>query len=130
MTTGGALDSREKALALAAQLATRKGIDILVFDLQEISSFTDFFLLATGTSNRHVKTLAEATLEKARQLGERPLGVEGDPPGRWILVDLADVVVHLFEAEAREFYALERLWGEAECVELAALEDRAAGAAP
>ncbi len=108
------MNPRDKALAIATALASRKGIDVLVLDLHEISSFTDFFVIATGTSNRHVKSLAEATMECMRGCGERALGIEGDPPGRWILVDLGDVVVHLFEPSARDFYSLERLWGEAE----------------
>lgn len=116
------MTSRDKAVALATELAQKKGTDIQVFDLRGVSSFTDFFVIATGTSNRHVKTLANVALKTARELGERRLGVEGNPPGRWILVDLGDVVVHLFEREAREFYALERLWSEAELVELPPLE--------
>ena len=110
------MNSRQKALELASQLVARKGLDVSVFDLHEISSFTDFFVIASGTSRRHVRTLAEATLRGARQLGEHPLGVEGDPPARWVLVDLGDVVVHLFEQEAREFYGLERLWGDGDQV--------------
>lgn len=86
--------------------------------MKEISSFTDFLILATGTSSRHVKTLADGAVETARVQGERPLGVEGDPPGRWILVDLGDVVIHLFEEETRDHYSLEKLWGEALPVEL------------
>jgi len=116
------LNSRDKALAIATALVARKGIDVQIFDLHEISSFTDFFVIASGTSNRHVKTLAEAAMECMRSSGERALGVEGDPPGRWILVDLGDVVVHLFEPSAREFYALERLWGEAERVDVPAAQ--------
>ncbi len=112
------MTSKEKAVALAGEIADKKGRDIQVFDLRGISSFTDFFVIATGTSNRHVKTLANATLRSAREQGERKLGLEGDPPGRWILVDLDDVIVHLFEQEARDFYSLERLWGEAELVEV------------
>ena len=108
------MNPRDKALAIATALASRKGIDVLVLDLHEISSFTDFFVITSGTSTRHVKSLAEATMECMRGCGERSLGVEGDPPGRWILVDLGDVVVHLFEPSARDFYSLERLWGEAE----------------
>jgi ribosome-associated protein len=65
-----------------------------------------------------VRTLADAAVQTAHQHGERKLGMEGDPPGRWILVDLGDVVVHLFEAQAREFYSLERLWDEGPRVEL------------
>ncbi len=97
------MTSKDKAVALATELAQKKGTDIQVFDLRGVSSFTDFFVIATGTSNRHVKTLANVALKTARELGERRLGVEGNPPGRWILVDLDDVVVHLFEREAREF---------------------------
>jgi ribosome-associated protein len=112
--------SKEKALALCQALLTRKGLDIRALDLAEVSAFTDFFVIATGTSNRHAKTLADAVLETARELGERPIGVEGQQLGRWILIDLADVVVHIFQQEARDFYDLERLWGEAERVEVVA----------
>ena len=112
--------ARHKALVLAGQLVAKKGIDVQVFDLHELSSFTDFFVIATGTSTRHVRTLADVTVQGARQEGERTLGVEGDPPGRWILVDLGDVIVHLFEEDARDFYGLERLWGEAETLALPA----------
>ena len=112
------MTSQEKAVAIGTALLAKKASNVLVFDLREVSSFTDFFVLASGTSRRHVKALAEETLRAAREEGERALGVEGDPPGRWILVDLDDVVVHLFEPEAREFYGLERLWGEAERMEL------------
>ncbi len=124
------MTSREKALALATEVAGKQGMDIQILDLREVSSFTDFFVIATGTSNRHVRTLADATVQSARQHGERKLGMEGDPPGRWILVDLGDVVVHLFEAKAREFYSLERLWDEAARVELPEAEALASRAAP
>ena len=112
------MNSREKAVALAQRIASKKGADVQVFEMGPISSFTDFFVLATGTSTRHVKTLRDETVKTARVQGERPIGVEGDPPGRWILVDLGDVVVHLFEEEARNMYSLERLWGEALPVEV------------
>ena len=123
------MTSKEKALALASAIAAKNGIDIQIFDLREVSSFTDFFVIATGTSNRHVRTLADAAVQTAHQHGERKLGMEGDPPGRWILVDLGDVVVHLFEAQAREFYSLERLWDEAARVELPEAEPLEAKAA-
>jgi ribosome-associated protein len=112
--------SKEKALTLCQALVDRKGLEIRALDLTEVSAFTDFFVIATGSSDRHVKTLAEAVLEKARALEERPIGVEGQQLGRWILIDLADVVVHIFQQEAREFYDLERLWGEAESIEVVA----------
>ena len=108
----------EKALEIADALTDKKALDVRILDLAGVSSFTDYFVIASGSSTRHVKTLAEETTRAVREQGEKTLGVEGDPPGRWVLVDAGDVVVHLFEPEAREFYALERLWGEAEQLEL------------
>lgn len=104
----------EKARLLERALVEKGGLDLRVLDLGEEAAFTDFFVIATGTSDRHVQTLAEVAVDVARQAGEKPLGIEGTGTGRWVLVDLGDVVVHLFRAEAREFYGLERLWGEEE----------------
>jgi ribosome-associated protein len=112
------LTSKERALDIAHRLSAMKASEILVFDLREVSSFTDYFVIASGTSRRHVKSLAGETTQAVREQGEQTLGVEGDPPGRWMLVDAGDVVVHLFEPEARAFYALERLWSEAEQLDL------------
>jgi ribosome-associated protein len=96
----------------------KKGLDIRVLDLRDACSFTDFLVLATGTSERHARALADEVDQSARAQGEKPIGVEGTEIGRWILIDLNDVVVHVFQQEAREHYALERLWGEAEPVDL------------
>ncbi len=104
----------EKARLLEHALGDRGGLDVRVLDLGEEAAFTDFFVIATGTSDRHVQTLSEAAVEVARQAGEKPLGIEGTESRRWVLVDLVDVVVHVFREEAREFYGLERLWGEDE----------------
>lgn len=119
------MTSRRKALALAEAVAAKKGEALQILDLRALCSFTDFFVIATGTSARHVQTLADAAVESGARLGERVLGVEGRETGRWILVDLGDVLVHLFQPEAREFFGLERLWGEAETLAL----PQAAGAA-
>lgn len=73
----------------------------------------DFFVLCSGTSEPHVRSLAEEVIEKLRTAGERPWHVEGRESLRWVLVDLVDVVVHVFRQDARDFYALERLWGDA-----------------
>ena len=113
------MTSKERALAIAHRLSEKKAVEIMVFDLREVSSFTDYFVIASGSSTRHVKTLADEAAQVVREQGEKTLGVEGDPPGRWVLVDADDVVIHLFEPEARDFYALERLWGEAERLDLA-----------
>ncbi len=119
------MSSKDRALVLAGAASAKKALDLRILDVQELCSFADFFIIATGTSARHVRTLADATLEAARKQGDRPIGVEGEETARWVLVDLGDVIVHLFQAEARDFFGLERLWGEAEEVVAA----RAAGAA-
>lgn len=82
----------------------------MVIDLNEICSFTDHFVICTGTSSRHNQTIAEGIEEKLRKLGSRPLHIEGYTEGDWILMDYIDFVVHIFTAKAREFYDLERLW--------------------
>jgi ribosome-associated protein len=114
------LNSKEKAMLIAAAAAEKKGVDIRVLDLREIGAFTDFFVIATGTSDRHVRTVADSAVDALRAHGERPLGVEGEDRARWVLVDAGDVVLHVFQGEVREFYDLERLWGEAETVDLLA----------
>jgi ribosome-associated protein len=83
-----------------------------------VSSFTDFFVIASGTSDRHLRALVDAVQVRAREVGERSLGSEGLRSTRWALVDLGDVVVHVFSQDARGFYALERLWGDADPVEV------------
>ncbi len=82
----------------------------MVIDLNDICSFTDHFVICTGTSSRHNQTIAEGIEEKLRKLGTRPLHIEGHTEGEWILMDYIDFVVHIFTAKAREFYDLERLW--------------------
>ena len=112
------MTSKEKALLAAEAASDKKGRDIRVLDLREMGAFTDFFVIASGTSDRHVRAVADSVLEALRERGERPLGSEGERVGRWILLDLEDVVVHVFQPDVREFYDLERLWGEAEPVAL------------
>lgn len=100
-----------KALVVDA-LEDRKGADITVLDVREKTSITDILVIAGGSSSRQVKALADIVVEKAKKAGVQPLGVEGDPSGGWVLVDLGDVVVHLMLPETRDFYNLEKLWGE------------------
>lgn len=87
-----------------------KGDDIAEYDVREMTSITDVMLIASGTSDRHVKSLADAVVMACKKAGVAPLGVEGEREGEWVLVDLGDVVVHVMQPRIREFYALEKLW--------------------
>jgi ribosome-associated protein len=100
-------------------LQGKKGIDILLMDLREISDVADYFVLCTGTSEQHVKSLADEVAQSLKELGDAPWHTEGNDTRRWILVDFVDIVVHVFRQEARDFYSLERLWGDAQCTEFA-----------
>ncbi|MDR3419479.1 MAG: ribosome silencing factor [Nevskia sp.] len=97
------------ALVLAA-LADLKAVDVKTLDVRELTPITDTMVICTGTSNRHVKSLAEHVVEKARERGIKPIGVEGLGEGEWVLVDLNGVLVHVMQAQARLFYQLEKLW--------------------
>ena len=101
-------------VARAVELAQdRKGRDVTVLDLRGLSSATDFFLIVTGTSDIHVRSIANHIIDEMKGEGERPGHVEGVQGGRWVLIDYIDFVVHVFHPAARDFYQLERLWGDA-----------------
>jgi ribosome-associated protein len=103
--------NKENQLTEALEAALdKKAQDIVVLDISDISSFTDNFVICTGTSSRHNQTIAESIDERLRRQGTRPLHIEGHSEGDWILMDYVDFVVHIFSAKAREFYDLERLW--------------------
>ena len=91
-------------------LDDRKGQDIVTMDVQGKTSFTDYMVLVTGTSDRHLKSLCSYVDAKAREEGFKPLGTEGDLGSDWILLDLGDVIVHAMTAQAREYYQLEKVW--------------------
>jgi ribosome-associated protein len=99
-----------RATELAADL---KASEMLVLDLRGISSATDYFFIASGTSDMHVKSIADRIVEDLKKEGVRPSHIEGLRGGRWVLIDYIDFVVHVFHPAAREFYQLERLWGDA-----------------
>ena len=112
------LTPKEIAYEVTKALDAKKGMDIKLLRIDSVSSLADYFLICTGTSNTHVKTLcdyAEYTLE---QLGEPMLGREGHRGSAWELLDYGTIVVHVFTEEARKFYDLERLWADAEAVDL------------
>ena len=112
------LSAKEVAYEVTKALDSKKGMDIKLLKIDQVSSLADYFLICTGTSNTHVKTLcdyAEYTLE---ELGETMLGREGHRGNSWELLDYGTIVIHVFTTEAREFYALERLWADAEQIDL------------
>lgn len=86
---------------------------MIALDLRGLNDATDWFVIASGTSDAHVRGIAQAVLERLEATGARAHHVEGFPSGRWVLLDFVDVVVHLFHPEARAFYQLERLWNDA-----------------
>ena len=100
------------ALAVAA-VEDRKGREIVVLDLRDVSDATDFFVIASGTSDAHVRGIADVVQERLRERGHRAHHIEGIRGGRWVLLDYVEFVVHVFHPDTRAFYQLERLWGDA-----------------
>jgi len=112
-----AAQSLHRALVAAQVAADNRGRDIVVLDMRELTSMFDYFVIATGTSRRQLHAISEEidhTLEDVMR--DRRLGIEGYQESRWILLDYGDVVVHLFDAETRNYYALEDLWAQAKRV--------------
>lgn len=95
-------------------LEDMKALDIQILDVRGKTSITDIMIFASGTSDRHVKSLAESVAFQAKQAGEPPIGLEGATEGEWALVDLNGVVVHVMQPKVRDFYQLERLWSVGE----------------
>ncbi len=98
----------------AALCIDRKAADVVVLDLRKISSATDYFVIASGTSDTHVRAIAEHVQDEMRKDGVRAHHIEGATGGRWVLLDFIDFVVHVFHPVLREFYQLERLWSDAD----------------
>ncbi|MGH9323981.1 MAG: ribosome silencing factor [Vicinamibacteria bacterium] len=108
------LSTLDPVLRIAVEAARdKKALDILVLDLQGLASFTDYFLICSGTSHRQLETIADEVEEKVRGSKRKPSHVEGYPRGEWILMDYVDFVVHIFTPTSRAYYDLERLWGDA-----------------
>ena len=112
------LTAKEVAYEVTRALDAKKGMDIKLLRIEKISSLADYFLICTGTSNTHVKTLCDYAQYIMEELGEPMLSREGHRGNSWELLDFGSVVVHVFTDEARKFYDLERLWADAEQVNL------------
>jgi ribosome-associated protein len=111
--SAGIPESKEVAVAAARAAATKQGADIAILDVHELIVITDFFVIASGSSDRQVKTIVDEVEKAVRERGVRPVRREGETENRWVLLDYVDVVVHVFAEEEREYYDLERLWRDA-----------------
>jgi ribosome-associated protein len=125
MTTRTRLRPREERAsqlqkAVTTALDDMKAANVRVLDVRGLTDIADTMVIASGNSDRHVRSIAERVVERAKAAGFRPLGTEGEHDGEWVLVDLQDVVVHVMLPRVREFYSLERLWDSGETVSAAA----------
>ena len=113
-------DLDERVVAALHAASDKKALETVVLDLRRVASFTDFFLITSGTNVRQVQAVADDVVERLRGQGSRAARVEGYNAAEWVLLDYGDFIVHVFEDEARRFYDLERLWRDASRVELPA----------
>jgi len=106
-------DAAELAHRIVEIASDKKGSDIVMLRTAELTTMADFFVIASGRSDRQVQALAGAIVDELRDDGIRPLGIEGQASSRWVLLDFGSVIVHVFAPEEREYYGLERLWSKA-----------------
>ncbi len=110
------LEALKKALIALEAAAEKKARDGIVLELKGLTTFTDYFVIVTGETDVHIRAVADAVEEALSKAGEHMHHIEGYEDARWVLLDYGDVIVHIFSPEAREFYALELLWGDAPVV--------------
>lgn len=115
-------DFASRTQAVVDSALELKAEDILALDMRSVSSFADSFVIASGRSNRHVRSIAGAIIECIQKTGDAPIGVEGLDRGDWVLIDANDIIIHIFESESRQAYSLERLWSDAPDLELEVTE--------
>ncbi len=116
------MNSEQLSTLVIDALDDIKAQDITKLDVRDMTTVTDYMIIASGTSNRHVQALADNVAEKAREAGHRPIGVEGEEGGEWVLLDLQDTLVHVMLPKVREFYNLEKLWSLGSPGDLAATD--------
>ncbi len=117
------MNSEQLCDLVVAALEEVKAKDIVRLDVRELTTVTDYMIVASGTSNRHVRALADAVADKAREAGHRPAGIEGEEGSEWVLLDLRDTLVHVMLPRVREFYNLEKLWLLSPVQDLAAIDN-------
>ena len=98
----------------------KKAVDLVVLDLRKVAGFTDFFVICSGTNSRQIRAIADGVMDGLAAAGTKPAHVEGYDRSEWVLIDYFDFIVHVFGQETRMFYGLERLWGNAERIEVPA----------
>ncbi|MFQ6005385.1 MAG: ribosome silencing factor [Woeseia sp.] len=116
------MNSKQLSDLVVDALEEIRAKDVVKLDVRKLTTVTDYMIVASGTSNRHVKALADAVTEKSKDAGLRPLGIEGEEGSEWILLDLQDTLVHVMLPRVREFYNLEKLWSLAPSVDMAATD--------
>ena len=116
------MNSEQLSALVIDALDDIKAQDIVKLDVRDMTTVTDYMVVASGTSNRHVQALVENVAEKASAAGHKPIGVEGESGGEWVLLDLQDTLVHVMLPKVREFYNLEKLWSLSPAGDLAATD--------
>ena len=105
-------DIKKTVLQCTNAALDKKAKNLIILKVKELSSFTDYFIICSGTSDRQVKGIAASIEETLKKSGIQPLGIEGQNTGNWILMDYGDVIIHIFYEPTREFYDIERLWSD------------------
>lgn len=108
----GIMQAEEMRNIVVTALEDLKAHDVQSLDVQQMTDITDFMVIATGTSSRHVKAMADKTIDVMKEHGHRPLGMEGEQEGEWVLVDFGDLILHVMLPTTRSFYDLEKLWDQ------------------
>lgn len=116
------MNSKKLCELVVAALEDMKANDIVTLDVRKMTSVTDYMIVASGTSSRHVKALIENVADITREAGQRAIGIEGEEGGEWVLLDLQDALVHVMLPKVREFYNLEKLWSFGASGDLAATD--------
>ncbi len=113
------LTLKEKIEICYQAVIDKKGENVVILDLQKITSFTDYFLICSGSSTKHVQSIADEIIRRLGKKEKKGGNIEGYQAGKWILVDCIDVVAHIFHEETRNYYNIERLWGDADKIKIA-----------